>query len=173
MKDPINYTDLADEVMREVVAKVLRIVETEGLIYDHYFYISFSTTMQGVQLSDRLKERYPKEITIVLQHQFENLFVENDRFSVNLRFDGVKETVIVPFKALTSFADPSVKFALQFKLEEDLNHKVLSAPQLEKEKVESRNTNASEATEENSENSDSNVIAFDRFLRKKNTTPPQ
>jgi len=115
MQDRINYPKLVDESMRDLVSKVLGLVATEGLLGDHHFYISFSTTMLGVQLSSRMREKYPEEITIVLEHQFDDLIVDKNKFSVALQFDGIREVVVVPFRAMTAFSDPSVKFAIQFK----------------------------------------------------------
>jgi hypothetical protein len=122
---------------------------------DHHFFISFATTMPGVHISSKLKERYPEEITIVLQYQFENLSVDKNKFSVTLRFDGVKEVIVVPFKALTAFADPSVKFALQFKNEEG-HHSVSTKLHIAKDLTEDK---------QNLSTPD-NVITLDRFRNK-------
>jgi hypothetical protein len=90
-----------------------------GLPGDHHFYISFDTTAAGVSLSKRLKEKYPAEMTIVLQHRFWDLAVSDDRFEVKLTFDGIPERLVVPFAALKVFFDPSVRYGLQFE-ESDL-----------------------------------------------------
>lgn len=114
MTDAINYPLLIDSAMRGVVRDVLRRVEAGGLPGDHHFYISFSTTHTGVKISPKLREKYPKDITIVLQHQFWDFKVEESQFSVALSFGGMPEKLTVPFAALTAFADPSTKFGLQF-----------------------------------------------------------
>jgi hypothetical protein len=114
MQNYINYPKLVDEAMRDLVVKVLHEVASEGLYGDHHFYISLSTKAFGVKLSSRMREKYPEEITIVLEHQFDNLVVEKNKFSVALHFDGIRETVVVPFSAMTAFSDPSAKFAIQF-----------------------------------------------------------
>ncbi|MES2215323.1 MAG: ClpXP protease specificity-enhancing factor SspB [Pseudomonadota bacterium] len=114
MQDTIDYGLIIDNAMRNVVAEALKIVAINGISNDHSLYISFNTRARGVQLSEGLKKRYLEEITIVLQHQFEDLIIEKDRFRVTLRFDDLPEEVIVPFSALTSFADPGAKFALEF-----------------------------------------------------------
>jgi len=93
---------------------VLTDAATKGLPGDHHFYISFDTRAEGVVLSPRIKAQYPKEMTIVLQHQFWDLTVTNDRFEVGLSFSGIPERLVVPFRAIAGFADPSVQFVLQF-----------------------------------------------------------
>lgn len=155
----INYPKLVDDAMRGIVAKALEMVAYEGMPGDHHFYISFSTIMLGVKLSERMREKYPEEITIVLQYQFEDLIVEKNRFSVSLHFDGIKELVVVPFMALTAFADPSAGFALQFKNEELIHN------------VETSNTlHVSENSTDDQPSavaSSSNIIALDQFRKKK------
>jgi uncharacterized protein len=113
-EDLLHYPTLIDQAMRGVVRDVLLHVQSSGLPGDHHFYISFSTVFPGVRISDQLKSRYPKEITIVLQHQFWDFKVEEQSFNVTLSFGGVPEKLTVPFAALTAFADPSIKFGLQF-----------------------------------------------------------
>lgn len=112
--DLLHYPSLIDQAMRDVVRDVLRRVSQSGLPGEHHFYVSFSTTHSGVKMSEQLKSRYPKEITIVLQHQFWDFHVEDQQFHVTLSFGGIPEKLTVPFAALTAFADPSVKFGLQF-----------------------------------------------------------
>lgn len=110
----IDYEGLAQEAMRGVVRKVLARTAKSGLIGDHHFYISFETEAPGVTLSKRLREKYPREMTIVLQHRFWDLAVSEDRFEVKLTFDGIPERLVVPFTAVKVFFDPSVRFGLQF-----------------------------------------------------------
>ncbi|MDE3060108.1 MAG: hypothetical protein KGJ06_03770, partial [Pseudomonadota bacterium] len=109
-EDLIHYPTLIDQAMRGVVRDVLKRVQSYGLPGDHHFYISFLTTHPGVRMSDQLKSRYPKEITIVLQHQFWDFRVEEQCFHVTLSFSGAPEKLTVPFAALVAFADPSIKF---------------------------------------------------------------
>jgi uncharacterized protein len=110
----IQYPVLIDQAMRGIVRDVLRRISAGGLPGEHHFYVSFDTAFPGVRMSETLKSRYPKEITIVLQHQFWDFKVEEAQFQVTLSFSGVPEKLVVPFAALTAFADPSVKFGLQF-----------------------------------------------------------
>ena len=100
--------------MRGVVRAVLQRVVKSGLPGEHHFYISFLTQAPGVVLSKRLKEKYPSEMTIVLQHRFWDLIVSDDRFEVKLTFDGIPERLVVPFAAIKVFIDPSVRYGLQF-----------------------------------------------------------
>lgn len=112
--DVLDYGKLIDEAMHRVVKRALEIVQKYGLPKEHHFFVTFRTDFAGVMISDELRYRYPEEMTIVLQHQFWDLEVEEDRFSIVLSFDNVKQNLTVPFQALVSFADPSVKFGLQF-----------------------------------------------------------
>lgn len=110
----LDYPALIDYAMRGVVREALRQIEKSGLPGDHHFFISYRTDHPGVQMSDTLRSRYPEDITVVIQHQFWDLKVEEDKFSVTLSFSNVPEKLVVPFMALTAFADPSIKFGLQF-----------------------------------------------------------
>lgn len=114
VESTIDYEGLAQEAMRGVVRKVLAGTAKSGLAGDHHFYISFDTEAPGVSVSRRLKEKYPHEMTIVLQHRFWDLAVTEDRFEVKLTFDGIPERLVVPFEAIKVFFDPSVRFGLQF-----------------------------------------------------------
>lgn len=110
----IDYEALAQDAMRGVVRTVLTQAAKSGLPGDHHFYVSFDTTASGVVLSKRLKEKYPSEMTIVLQHRFWDLAVTDDGFEVKLTFDGIPERLVVPFSAIRVFFDPSVRYGMQF-----------------------------------------------------------
>ena len=110
----INYELLVEDSLRTVVRGALAIVQEYGLLGESHFYITFSTQADGVQLDDTLKEGNPQEMTIVLQHQFWDLTVEEHQFSVGLSFSGVQYQLVIPFSAVTHFTDPSVGFGLQF-----------------------------------------------------------
>ncbi len=112
--DLIRYDLLVQDALRAVVRRVLTDVARDGLPGDHHLYISFDTRAPGVRLSPRLKEKYPEEMTIVLQHQFWDLIVTELFFEVGLSFNGIPERLHVPFDTLKGFFDPSVKFGLQF-----------------------------------------------------------
>jgi len=112
--DHIRYDTLIETALREVVHQAMAKVVQTGLPGEHHFYISFRTHFAGVEIPDYLREKYPDEMTIVLQHQFFGLTVNDTGFSVMLSFNNVRERLVVPFAAITTFADPSVNFALQF-----------------------------------------------------------
>ncbi len=112
----IDYEALAQDAMRGVIRGILGRVAKTGLPGDHHFYISFDTLAPGASLSKRLKEKYPEEMTIVLQHRFWDLIVTEDRFEVKLTFDGIPERLVVPFGAIKVFFDPSVRYGLQFEV---------------------------------------------------------
>ncbi|PZP86352.1 MAG: hypothetical protein DI582_03155 [Azospirillum brasilense] len=105
---------MIDSAMRNVVREALIHVDKFGLPGDHHFFISFQTNYPGVSISPQLKSRYPEEITIVVQHQFWDLKITDKLFSIMLSFNNIPEKLVVPFDALTAFADPSIKFGLQF-----------------------------------------------------------
>jgi hypothetical protein len=109
--NPLRYDRLIEEALRGVVRRALREVADVGdLPGSHHFYITFKTTAAGVSLADRLREKYPDEMTIVLQYQFWALEVAADHFAVTLKFDNVPERLVIPFAAVTAFADPAAKF---------------------------------------------------------------
>jgi hypothetical protein len=112
--DHIRYDILVQEALRGMVRNVLTEAAKGGLSGDHHFFITFDTVAEGVKLSDRLRERYPEEMTIVLQHQFWDLKVTDELFEVGLSCGGVAERLVVPLAAIKAFADPSVQFTLQF-----------------------------------------------------------
>jgi hypothetical protein len=112
--DHIRYDVLARDALRGVLRRVLTDAAEHGLPGDHHFFITFLSTADGVKLSPRLLAQYPEEMTVILQHQFWDLVVTDDRFEVGLSFGGIPERVVVPFNAIKSFFDPSVQFGLQF-----------------------------------------------------------
>lgn len=113
-EDQIRYDLLTQDALRGVVRDVLTRVAETGLPGEHHLYIAFDTQADGVSVSDRLREQYPDEMTIVLQYQFWDLEIEEDRFEVKLSFNNVPERLVVPFAAIKAFYDPSVQFGLQF-----------------------------------------------------------
>ena len=110
----IDYGSMMHDAMRGLIADLLRRVAMEGLPGEHHFFISFDTRHPGVEIADWLRERYPEDMTIVLQHWFDGLEVTDERFSVTLNFGDSPETLIVPLRALRTFVDPSVEFGLRF-----------------------------------------------------------
>ena len=112
--DHIRYDVLARDALRGVLRRVLSDAAAHGLPGEHHFFITFLSKAEGVKLSPRLLAQYPEEMTVILQHQFWDLVVTDDRFEVGLSFGGVPERLVVPFSAIKSFFDPSVQFGLQF-----------------------------------------------------------
>jgi len=119
--DRIYYEVLVQDALRNVIRAVLTEVTKTGLPGEHHFFITFATTAAGVQISPRLRERFPEQMTIVLQHQFRDLLVEPERFSVTLSFNDVPEKLVIPFHALQVFYDPAAAFEAAFEGAEQQN----------------------------------------------------
>ena len=137
MADQIRYDLLTQQALRGVVRSVLADVVKKGLPGEHHFYISFDTQADDVKMSQRLRTQYPEEMTIILQHQFWDLRVDDDGFEVGLSFGGVPERLAIPFGAVKSFFDPSVQFGLQFEeiVEGEANAPASSAAAPESERA--------------------------------------
>ena len=114
MTDTLDYGSLMHRAMRGLIFNVLEQVRDHGLPGNHHFFITFDTTHPDVQLADWLKDRYPEEITVVIQHWFDNLEVREDGFSITLNFGDQPEPIQIPFDAIQTFVDPSVEFGLRF-----------------------------------------------------------
>ena len=116
----IPYDDIVQEALRAVVGRVLRTVVAGGstLPGEHHFYITFKTRAPGVDVPQRLLERFPDEMTIVLQNRFWDLMVDDERFSVGLSFGQVPSKLVIPYSAITGFHDPAVSFELRFQAQE-------------------------------------------------------
>jgi hypothetical protein len=127
----IPYERWTDDALREVVARALELAAKEGLPGEHHYYLTFRTDHPGAKLPGHLRARYPQEMTIVLQHQFEALVVDRTSrgFSVRLHFGGVPATLVVPFAALTGFADPSVRYGLRFQPAMEVTEPAAEEPQ--------------------------------------------
>jgi hypothetical protein len=126
MTDRFQYDALVDDALRSVVRRVLLQVGEKGLPGSHHFYISFRSTDPGVQLPEYLRAKYPEEMTIVLQHQYWDLIINDVFFEVTVSFNKQRERIRVPFAALSAFVDPSVRFGLQFDRKD--KDKVANAP---------------------------------------------
>ncbi|MFN5995527.1 MAG: SspB family protein [Paracoccaceae bacterium] len=118
MARSIDYGNLMHRAMRGLIQSVLTDVAENGLPGAHHFFITFDTTHPDVQMADWLKERYPAEMTVVIQHWFENLEVTDEGFSITLNFGNNPEPMVIPFDALRTFVDPSVEFGLRFETQE-------------------------------------------------------
>lgn len=150
-KPGIDYEQLVQEAYRSVVRSALRHIADEGIPGEHHFYISFETHAPGVVVPPFLAERYPEEITIVLQNQFWNLEVEHDGFAVDLAFDGRRYRLEVPFATLTTFADPAAPFGIRF-------------PPV-KEEADEEEPAAAPVPDLPAGEAGANVVSFDRFRK--------
>jgi len=119
--DRIPYESLVESRLRQVIFDCLKLIETDGLPGGHHFYITFRTDHPDCDLPGYLRERYPEDMTVVLQYEFYNLEVHHDHFLVDLSFSGRSERLCIPYNAVTVFADPSVNFVLQFEPDYDRN----------------------------------------------------
>jgi len=113
----LSYEKMVEDALRGVLRQALQITAAQGLPGSHHFYITFDTTHPGVKIADTLKTQHPNEMTIVLQHQFWDLKVTQELFEITLSFSGVSQRLLIPFAAVTAFADPHAKFGLQFHVE--------------------------------------------------------
>ena len=119
MARSIDYGNLMHRAMRGLIQSVLNDVAEHGLPGAHHFFITFDTRHPGVILADWLRERYPTEMTIVIQHWFENLAVTDEGFSITLNFGNNPEPMVIPFDALRTFVDPSVEFGRRFETQDE------------------------------------------------------
>ena len=187
-EDLIRYDVLTQEALRDVIRKVLEEVSITGLPGEHHFFITFRTDHPGVRLSTRMRERYPEEMTIVIQHSFWDLKVTDTGFEIDLSFDDILERLRIPFSSLKGFFDPHVKFGVQFDAEyleaanadmgdaEGEPAAVENLPQVAqkrevtksvkgagKQKAET-DTSSNEETDETSESAE--VVSLDQFRKK-------
>jgi uncharacterized protein len=154
----IPYDEIVQEALRAVVGRVLGEVEQSGILPgEHHFYITFKTRMPGVSIPKHLLERFPDEMTIVIQHRFWDLKVEDESFTVGLSFGGVPATLHVPFNAVTQFHDPAVEFALTFQA---------NAAEFPHEEHEEPQNDVPQAEAAEKADDGSNVVSVD-FTRKK------
>jgi hypothetical protein len=161
---------LADSALRGVVREALRRVEKQGLVGAHHFRITFKTGFPGIEIPDFLREQYPEEMMIILQHQFWGLKVKDNHFEVTLSFKKVPATLSIPFAALTQFADPGVAFGLQFReVDEDGELKPLSAPAptpLTQPAKSEQPAPSTESDEEKPPAAPGEVVSLDAFRKK-------
>ena len=116
----IPYDEIVQEALRAVVGRVLgSVAESGGLPGEHHFYITFKTQAAGVDIPQRLKERFPDEMTIVIQNRYWDLLVDDQRFSVGLSFNQIPSKLVIPYASITGFHDPAVNFELRFQAAED------------------------------------------------------
>jgi hypothetical protein len=159
----LRYDRMVEQALRGVVRKALSEAGQRGLPGDHHFYVTFHTDRPGVGIADWLRQQYPQEMTIILQHQFWDLLVEEERFSITLSFGGRHERLTIPFSALTAFADPSVKFGLQFEANEE---EMQAKPPAVKATKQIDAPAATAAPDSSAERKGADVVALDAFRKK-------
>jgi uncharacterized protein len=168
--DHIRYDVLARDALRGVLRRVLSDAAAHGLPGEHHFFITFLSQAEGVKLSPRLLAQYPDEMTIILQHQFWDLVVNEDRFEVGLSFGGIPERLLVPFNAIKSFFDPSVQFGLQFEPSEAATEvparNLPAAPTASAVAVPQPAAQAEEPDEPATPADGAEVVRLDRFRKK-------
>lgn len=135
-EDLIRYDILAQDAMRGVVKKIITETAKAGLPGDHHFFVSFLTGYPGVRLSSRMRERYPDEMTIVIQHQYWDLKANENSFEIGLSFDDIPENLSIPFASIKGFFDPSVQFGLQFDIDDQSDAEITALAAVEDDDVE-------------------------------------
>jgi hypothetical protein len=148
-----NYEELIQNALMDVVRSVLTDVSVNGLCDNHHFYVKFRTDHPKTKIPHYLKQHHPEEITIVIQHQFWNMRIAEEYFSVDLSFNNVREKLLIPYGALTAFIDPSVNFALQF------------APSFDDD-TPTGDRKSEDGDEITSISDDGKIISFDSFRKK-------
>ena len=167
----LRYDRMVEHALRSVVRKALAEAAQRGLPGEHHFYITFHTDRPGVGIADWLRQQYPQEMTIILQHQFWDLTVEEERFAVTLSFGGRHERLTIPLESVTRFADPSVKFGLQFEAaEEEAEVKPsatpASSPKASKQSDAPAPAPAARSTASSESPKGADVVALDSFRKK-------
>ncbi|WP_411816117.1 SspB family protein [Hyphococcus sp. DH-69] len=166
----LDYSELIQDAQKKayrfLMQDVLNIVATLGdAPGEHHFFIEFQTTANGVSIPDHLKAQYPERMTIVLQHQFENLVVTDDQFSVTLWFKGKEANLVIPFDAVTQFADPSAQFGVSFEAVEEEYEEVDESETSDPEDPDMSDTdNTADESEQKSDGAD--IVSLDAFRKK-------
>jgi hypothetical protein len=165
IQDLIGYDEIIENSMRSVIYETFKKIEKTGLPGKHYFILTFMTNYSGAEISKALKEKYKDEMTIVVQYQYKDLKVEHEKFSISLSFDGKYEKLVVPYRSITSFADPSMNFGLKFSVSYD---ELQSGEGLEfADESEGANKNTSKKKKNNLDLS-AKVVSLDAFRQTKN-----
>ncbi len=165
-EDLMRYDQLAQNALRGVVRDALRKIEKTGLPGEHHFYIAFNTRFPGVTISEKLLQRYPREMTVVLQHQYSDLVITEDFFQVVLYFDQLPERLVVPFPSIKGFLDPHVQFGLQFEVVmADAKPEITSDSDTTAKLSENKN-NKTDGGEDDDADSTPKVVSLDSFRKK-------
>jgi len=166
--EPIDYLDLTRKALRGVMSESLTHAAEQGLVGEQHFYITFRTNLRGVVMPDWLLEKYPEEMTIVVQHEYWDLAVMPDRFSIGLSFSNRSVTLVVPFASVKTFADPSVNFQLEIPPGgwEQEEGAVLSSSDDEGDVPTEEAADASPDEGDSNENAEATVVSLDAFRKK-------
>ena len=156
MSSDIDYGNLMHSAMRGLIRTVLLDIADNGLPGNHHFFITFDTDHPDAELADWLSDRYPGEMTVVMQHWFDNLDVGDDGFAITLNFGDAPEPLYIPYNAIKTFVDPSVEFGLRFESAEEESEGDASAPTPVKELVNSS---------EDDPKPDADVVSLDSFRK--------
>ena len=154
MADEIDYGNLMHNAMRSLIQDVLTEVKNNGLPGEHHFFITFDTNHAGVEMAPWLKDRYPTEITVVMQHWYDDLEVKDDGFSVTLNFGDTPEHLVIPYEAILTFVDPSVEFGLRFETNEE-----------DEDKGEYKPADFEESNEDDTKKETGQVVSLDNFRK--------
>jgi len=165
-QDFLEYPKMVERAMRGVIREALSVALESGLPGLHNFYITFRTRSPGVTIADRLLAQYPDEMTIVMENQYWDLVVDDDKFSVTLSFGGAPETLVIPYACITAFVDPSVQFSLQFDANTD--DALEAAPQPREEAISPVDSSAPDDAKVSADLStdDGGVLTLDNFRKK-------
>ena len=156
MTDTINYAQMMQKAMQSLMIDVLKKISKNGLPGNHHYFISFDTKFEGVVVADWIKERYPEEMTIVIQHWFDNLEVNTDNFSITLNFGDNPENLTIPWNSISTFVDPSVEFGLRF--EDEANEDIDAVEEIPESKM--------VIIEDDDENNVAEIVSLDSFRKK-------
>jgi len=156
MSREIDYGNLMHNAMRGLIRNVLQEVADHGLPGNHHFFITFDTKHPDAQLADWLRDRYPGDMTVVMQHWYDNLQVDEDGFAVTLNFGDSPEPLYIPYDAIETFVDPSVEFGLRFESAED---------HLEDDEEDEAETLEGDAQAEGSKSGEADVVSLDSFRK--------
>ena len=158
MSETIEYGNLMHRALRRLIKEVLEDVRDNGLPGEHHFFITFDTQHPGVNIAEWLMERYPTEMTVVMQHWYDGLEITDDGFAITLNFGDAPEPLYIPFESIQTFVDPSVEFGLRFESQSDGEEPIEEAPR-EIEDI-------AEVEADPEESGDADVVSLDSFRKR-------
>ncbi|MEO9653133.1 MAG: ClpXP protease specificity-enhancing factor SspB [Roseobacter sp.] len=165
MSRTIDYGNLMHEAMRGLIRKVLLDVRENGLPGEHHFFITFDTSHPDAELADWLSDRYPGEMTVVMQHWYDNLEVTGEGFSVSLNFGDAPEPLYIPYDAIKTFVDPSVEFGLRFETQEDSEQEDVQSPTQIPSSSALQTQTTSDVEVEEEAPKDAEIVSLDNFRK--------